>query len=671
LIRRIWFSLLLSGALATSASAWLPDNPLADPAFEEILRLENDRATTGRILELTKNDNPLVRARAFRALARAQDPATAPVFTLGLADTDPAVRDEAAFGMGLLWGDGREQDLVEAFGRETDPRVRATLIEAVGRTTHGEPGIGLLAATCTSPDTMLAFRACLGLGIAGYRKVDITPAIEALTQAARSSHAGTRWATAYAFFRGKPESSPQVLRPLLTDRDPLVRMNAVRAMSASKRANVALPISELVRDPDWRVRLEAIKGLATLKATQFAVLMTLGLDDPVPIVQTGTFQALGELRSQVALDRITPLVTESDDWRIRTQALYAKTQIEVDGTLPLLEQLKSNSDWHIRRAAAQSMGLLASDQARTILGSMVHDSDPRVLAAVAEALTNFPQVAALEDLRQLLTSEDVAVLTNAASALGNRGDRGALAGLNTAYARLKSPADSEPMTEILRALGNIVVPLDSTIVLGSLEKSDRDATIATLTGALKDPDRNVALAAAAALERIDGKDHTAEVAADSGSRFPLSLDAIRKPEASRARIVTGKGDIEIEFLPGAAPNTVANFVTLAARGYFNGLAFHRVVPGFVTQDGCPRGDGWGDPGYDIRCEYNDRHYDAGMVGMALSGKDTGGSQYFITHTPQPHLDGKYTIFGRVVSGLSVLDEILVGEPITRIDLIPS
>jgi cyclophilin family peptidyl-prolyl cis-trans isomerase/HEAT repeat protein len=668
---RILCALLLAVTLATPAGAWLPDNPMADPAFEEILRLENERATTGRLVELTRNDSPLVRARALRALARAQDPATAPIFTAGLADTDPAVRDEAALGMGLLWADGREQDLVEAFHRETDGRVKATLLEAIGRTTAGQPGIGVLAAMVNSPDTTLSYRAALGLGIAGYRKVDIAAAIDSLELSTRSPHAGTRWATAYALFRGKPESSPQILRPLLADRDPLVRMNAIKALAASKRSNLALPISELVRDPDWRVRLEAIKGLATLKATQFAALMTLGLEDAVPIVQSGTFQALGELRSQVALDRITPLVTESDDWRIRTQALYSKTQIEIDGTLPLLEQLKTNSDWHMRRAAAQSMGLLASDQARTILGSMIHDSDPRVLAAVAEALTNYPQVAALEDLRHLLVSEDLAVLTNAASALGNRADRGALPGLNAAYARLKSPADSEPMTEIVRALGNIVVPQDTTIVYGSLEMADRTATIATLTTALKDPDRNVGLAAAAALQRIDGQDHTAEVSPASSGSYPLNLDAIRKPEASRAKIVTGKGEVVFEFLPGAAPNTVANFIALASRGYFDGLTFHRVVPGFVTQDGCPRGDGWGGPGYAIRCEYNDRHYEAGMVGMALSGKDTGGSQYFITHTPQPHLDGKYTIFGRVVSGLSVLEDILIGEPITRIDLIPS
>jgi cyclophilin family peptidyl-prolyl cis-trans isomerase len=111
---------------------------------------------------------------------------------------------------------------------------------------------------------------------------------------------------------------------------------------------------------------------------------------------------------------------------------------------------------------------------------------------------------------------------------------------------------------------------------------------------------------------------------------------------------------------------VANFVGLARRGYFNGLSFHRVVPDFVVQGGDPRGDGWGGPGYTIRCEYNTLGYERGRVGMALAGKDTGGSQFFITHSPQPHLNGRYTIFGEVIEGEDVLDAIQVGDIINEV-----
>ena len=108
--------------------------------------------------------------------------------------------------------------------------------------------------------------------------------------------------------------------------------------------------------------------------------------------------------------------------------------------------------------------------------------------------------------------------------------------------------------------------------------------------------------------------------------------------------------IEIELLAADAPLTVRNFMTLADRRYFDGARWHRVVPNFVIQDGDPYGNGSGGPGYAIRDEMNRVRYLEGAVGMALSGPDTGGSQFFITHSPQPHLDGGYTVFGRVVSG---------------------
>jgi len=133
-----------------------------------------------------------------------------------------------------------------------------------------------------------------------------------------------------------------------------------------------------------------------------------------------------------------------------------------------------------------------------------------------------------------------------------------------------------------------------------------------------------------------------------------------------ATVVTSKGSFTIEFLPEEAPLTVDNFVMLARRGYFNGQTVPRVVPNFVVQTGDPRGDQNGGPGYSIRCEINEAPYDRAAVGMALSGKDTGGSQWFVTHSPQPHLDGGYTVFGRVVSGMDVVDRIARGDTIRRV-----
>ena len=141
--------------------------------------------------------------------------------------------------------------------------------------------------------------------------------------------------------------------------------------------------------------------------------------------------------------------------------------------------------------------------------------------------------------------------------------------------------------------------------------------------------------------------------------------ALRGPQYG-ATIVTDRGTIRIALLSTQAPLTVRNFIVLANHGFFNGLRFHRVVPAFVAQDGDPRGDGNGGPGYAIRDELTREDYRRGSVGMALAGPDTGGSQYFLTLSPQPHLDGHYPLFGRVVSGMAAMDALVEGDRIKSV-----
>jgi len=144
----------------------------------------------------------------------------------------------------------------------------------------------------------------------------------------------------------------------------------------------------------------------------------------------------------------------------------------------------------------------------------------------------------------------------------------------------------------------------------------------------------------------------------------------RKNGSVKAVLTTEKGTFTIVFNPEEAPLTVDNWVKLARTGYFNGLEVHRVVPNFVMQDGDPLGNGSGGPGWSIRCEVNMLQYDRGAVGMALSGKDTGGSQWFVTHSPQPHLDGGYTVFGHVnETDMKVVDNIVRGDKILSVRVV--
>jgi cyclophilin family peptidyl-prolyl cis-trans isomerase len=141
------------------------------------------------------------------------------------------------------------------------------------------------------------------------------------------------------------------------------------------------------------------------------------------------------------------------------------------------------------------------------------------------------------------------------------------------------------------------------------------------------------------------------------------------PFSPHAYIETDKGTIEIELAVLDAPLTVRNFITLARKNFFDGLPIHRVVPDFVIQGGDPHGDGEGGPGYTIRDEINQWPYLRGTVGMALDWKDTGGSQFFITLSPAPHLDGRYTVFGHVVNGMDVVDRIVPLDRVVRVRIV--
>jgi cyclophilin family peptidyl-prolyl cis-trans isomerase len=203
-------------------------------------------------------------------------------------------------------------------------------------------------------------------------------------------------------------------------------------------------------------------------------------------------------------------------------------------------------------------------------------------------------------------------------------------------------------------------------IIATLGKLKDGHAILPLIEMLDQSDRSVALAASSALQSLTGQDYT--------SRIPPSFEPLftdfdfaylrSLPNVVRVKMETTRGTIELNLFKDAAPFTVMSFLKLASqRGYYRGLSFHRVVSNFVIQGGDPHGDGWGGPGYSIRSEFSSLTFDTGVLGMASAGKDTEGSQFFITQSPQPHLDGRYTIFGTVVSGMDVVNRIQVDDRI--------
>jgi peptidyl-prolyl cis-trans isomerase B (cyclophilin B) len=152
------------------------------------------------------------------------------------------------------------------------------------------------------------------------------------------------------------------------------------------------------------------------------------------------------------------------------------------------------------------------------------------------------------------------------------------------------------------------------------------------------------------------------------SHINQSSEGIRKGETmTRAIMETEKGTINLELFDKDAPNTVKNFVDLSEKGFYDGLNFHRVIPNFMIQGGCPQGTGTGGPGYKINCEINPNKHQAGSLSMAHAGRNTGGSQFFICHAPQPHLDGQHTVFGKT-EDMNVVNAIRQGDKILSVKI---
>ncbi|HIW34423.1 MAG TPA: peptidylprolyl isomerase [Candidatus Paenibacillus intestinavium] len=139
--------------------------------------------------------------------------------------------------------------------------------------------------------------------------------------------------------------------------------------------------------------------------------------------------------------------------------------------------------------------------------------------------------------------------------------------------------------------------------------------------------------------------------------------------AKQAKIKLAEGgEVVIDLFDQDAPNTVANFEKLATDGFYNGLTYHRVIPGFVAQGGCPDGRGSGGPGYTINCEINPNKHERGALAMAHAGRNTGGSQFYICYQAQPHLDGQHTVFGKVVSGMELVDALSNGSKMETVEV---
>jgi cyclophilin family peptidyl-prolyl cis-trans isomerase/HEAT repeat protein len=622
-----------------------PADTLADArltALQRIAKAEDQRVLAGGTLARYLADpDTAVRRRAALAVGRLQDTAGTALLLPLLLDANAAVRREAVFALGQIGlahpaGPGRPapaRPALERLAGEGDPVSAELALEALGK-------LGDRAATPLVVSLLRAGAAPLlrgGAAAALWRLADST-ALDPLLQALDDPDAGVRWRALYALEKlVSPEQVVLLAAMHVDDDDPLVRAYAVRTLGRQKSAQATAYVLQKLDDPELGVVVNAIRALSLIADTTCGACLPAlvrALEAGHPYVRVTAATALADRFAWAPADSAAirtafdSLAAGLGDPDAATRGACARALLARRGAvaLPQVQPLLADSSVYVRVAVLQALALLADPAATALLLPRLGPGTPVFeRATAAEALATLKAAGAAPLLRAALADTSLLVVATAAGALAELGDSTAAPDLARAYVAHARDAEADARASLLDALRSLA-----------------------------------GRGAADSLERA----HPAPVA-----RAVYDSAFFAPPAARGAVLRTQQGDIEWAFCGEEAPQTVKNFVRLAERGYFDGLSIHRVVPNFVIQDGDPTGTGSGGPGWTLRCEYNRLRYETGMVGMALSGKDTGGSQWFITHAPQPHLNGRYTIFARVVRGQEVVGRIVQGDRVLGVEIL--
>ncbi|MBX3291657.1 MAG: peptidylprolyl isomerase [Acidobacteria bacterium] len=692
----------------------------------QIVKAEDARRFDATLENLLRSPNADVRRRAALAAGRIGNEAAIPALAELLAgDSSNAVRAMAAFAIGEIesvkGADAILKQAAVSLDREAagGATVIAKSVEAAGKIAAANAKDPSAAKLSEAIIAVLAAESELGKD----RNAEIVLAgITALLRArpAQSDQAAAAFLTdadpriradaANTLGRLRAKIGIPTLRSMLaSDADAVARANAARVLGVSEDKTVVPHLIAALKDRDTRVRVSVIRSLSTLRDPA-AVQPLIEYGDMlleiykkakgpnfIPIEQNEFIEvaaALGQLIPHSFNEPALKLIREFGklDNGFATEVYVARLRIAPGRGDQGTPELKH---WQQYRTLVTIVGEFAGIEPTTEEGKAMKAEAPSVLMPLARAFaeadpkkdadTILAGADALrsyarfftedldEILRIALKNKDVQIRTAAAGLLGERPTTEAnVAAIRDAFFAAKGDRDNDAQLAMVAAIA----------------KLDKAAAEPVLRAALDSVDHLVRKRAAE-LIRLNGLDdkfpgyrEKAEPLRAFSPRNPTRMGQIiyrdadyrravaRKNGSVKAILTTQKGTFTIDLLPEDAPLTVDNFITLARRGYFNGLAVHRVVPNFVMQDGDPRGDGTGGPGWSIRCEVNTVMYERGMVGMALSGKDTGGSQWFVTHAPQPHLDGGYTVFGRVnENDMKIVDTIVRGDKIVSVRII--
>jgi cyclophilin family peptidyl-prolyl cis-trans isomerase/HEAT repeat protein len=615
----------------------------------------------------------VVRRVAATAAGRIRDLRATPLVLPLLVDPDSTVRVAAAFALGLLRDTAAVRPLMERLAGQ--PVLDGpTAVEAVTALAKiGGPPVGQYFGDLLTGSAVLtpADRgAVLWQTLLESWRLGPDAPVDALLPFTDDTSASVRWRTAFSLGRLRAPRAAERLTVLLRDPAAFVRSLAARALTRQYADTAGLApgtvaglLARAAADQSPQVRIHALRSLAGFRDSSLAGELVGLLSDPLPNVQVEAAATLGALGGAEAARALARTVGGKGTFAVRREALLGLARADSAAYRGAADRWRSAADWRERAAAAEADAVAGSGATPWFL----RDRDGRVIAAGLQAWAGAAtgaETSLLAAARPLLGHADAAVRSVAADVVSRAADPADLPALTRAYGG--SARDSFPEAAI-SALGAIAAIRRSGAEAAARVDREFLAAVPRPSDYLirrwaEDNWPEAAVRWGPAYPIATGR--TTQDYRDLVRRFVLAPDSLARPKVTID--TEQRGPIEVELLGPDAPLTVANFLRLVGRRFFDGNRWHRVVPNFVVQDGDPRGDGFGGPGGAIRDEINRNRYDSPMLGMALSGPDTGSSQWFINLSPQPHLDGTYTVFGRVTGGNAALVRITQGDVIRTI-----
>lgn len=648
----------------------------------EISALEDRRSLgSGRLVALLADRDAPTRARAARALGRLGSEEAVPALTQSLTDADADVRRESAFALGQIGAASAQGPLAVLAKSGATPDERREAILALGKLAADRPSLASAPILPFLSDPLPAIRADAAIALARTADSTAGVALRPLLQDADPSvQANAVWAAG----RLGASALAADLRALLksTNADVLlVASRAVGQVAAGDSANIR-PLSLLAKNPDWKTRANVAWSLGQTKSVDaLAGLAILGKDSSTH-VRAATAAALKDIPFHFKKDDVLYPLLKDKSPEVRGATLQAfavgmedRTSIEEGHWLAAGDStsgfvVRSAYDSFADAALLCESGIpmawraAASFYMKGRLGNPASPLAEKIDAA--NRLGDFQTVWPRKELLEALTLVHPLVTAAALHSLGQ------MAPQDTADFRRHEEETPNIILAVLdrdpAARTEPDIRVSAAEALGRFNRPEAKERLRQM--AAEDPNFRVRQEAANSLEKLGEKKPDVKPSRDlPGVAAPLADDYVKSREGRFSAVVTtNRGEFEIELLNQEAPRTVQNFVQLAEKGFYDGIRFHRVVPNFVAQAGCPIGNGWGGPGYEIRNEDSPLRYDRAMVGMATAGKDSGGSQFFVTHSRQPHLDGRYTIFGKVTRGMDVVDSIEIEDTIKKIKI---